>query len=136
MVLDAESSAIKYKVNRYVLDFGVQHFVHPVTSKMLSLTNEGGVPFNFELDLSDVKRKSSLQIDPMTAHILSNEKQKYKVTVLAGIPDKFVEHFKLQVLSKSFPIACLFSTPYNSRSWTMIRHQTQDTQSLCCSSLP
>ncbi|CAM6101477.1 unnamed protein product [Calypogeia fissa] len=97
VVLDAESSAIKYTVNRYILDFGVQHFLHPVTSRMLSLTNESGVPFNFELDLSDVKRKGMLYIDPMIGRILSTEKQKFKVTAHARIPTKFVEHFKLQV---------------------------------------
>jgi hypothetical protein len=107
VVLDAESCAIKYKVNRQLLDFGVQHFNYPVTSRMLSLTNETGVPFNFELDLSDVKRKGMVQVDPMTGNVPSHEKQKFKVTVLPGIPVTFVEHFKLQV---STPPLCPYLT--------------------------
>jgi hypothetical protein len=97
VVLDAKSCAIRYKVNRHILDFGVQHFNYPVTSRMLALTNETSVPFNFELDLSDVKRKGMVQVDPMIGNVSSNEKQKFKVTVLPGIPVTFVEHFKLQV---------------------------------------
>lgn len=80
-----------------LLNFGVQAFNHPVTSRMLSLTNTGLVPISFELDLSSIKRKQSLQIEPKSGSLKGGEKQKFSLTMMAGVPDRFEEHFNITV---------------------------------------
>ncbi|BFI31149.1 hydrocephalus-inducing protein [Marchantia polymorpha subsp. ruderalis] len=97
VVLEAESSSIKYVLNKMLLNFGVQAFNHPVTSRMLSLTNTGLVPISFELDLSSIKRKQSLQIEPKSGSLKGGEKQKFSLTMMAGVPDRFEEHFNITV---------------------------------------
>lgn len=96
LVLEAESSLIKYTLDRTSIDFGAQPFGRAI-DREFTLHNSGRVPVDFKLDLSGVNKASHLHVGPVKGHVAAGERQRFLVRFVPPVPDKFVERFTVEV---------------------------------------
>jgi hydrocephalus-inducing protein len=96
LALEAESSLIKYALDRTSIDFGAQPFGRAI-DRDFTLHNSGRVPVDFKLDLSGVNKASHLQVGPLKGHVAAGERQRFLVRFVPTVPDKFVERFTIEV---------------------------------------
>lgn len=91
MTLEAESSVIKYSINRLIMDVGMKAYNHTSLVNNLMLRNIGKIHFDFELDVTPVVRPKAVRISPVIGHLRGSTRQRFNIRV--------------------FPCECLCLTP-------------------------
>lgn len=94
--LTAESSAVAYRIDRTLLDFGLQLYDR-VEEKEVVLTNVGRVALSFSVHKTMLSRPNVIEVLPPRGTVIAGDKQKLIVRLLPGLPTKLREIFFLQV---------------------------------------
>lgn len=82
MTLEAESSVIKYSINRLIVDVGMKAYNHTSLANNLMLRNIGKIHFDFELDLTPIVRRKSVRISPVIGHLRGSTRQRFNIRVI------------------------------------------------------
>ena len=81
MTLEAESSVIKYSINRLIMDVGMKAYNHTSLVNNLMLRNIGKIHFDFELDVTPVVRPKAVRISPVIGHLRGSTRQRFNIRV-------------------------------------------------------
>jgi P pilus assembly chaperone PapD len=92
----AEASAISYKLDRTMLDFGLQSY-DAVEEKEVIISNTGRVDLNYQVRLTELSRLNVVEVVPMEGRIAPDAKQRLTVRLLPGLPQKINEVILLQL---------------------------------------
>jgi hypothetical protein len=93
----ADSSTILHRIDAQFIDFGKVPYDVQDEAKEFNILNPGRVPFDFRIRLDDLSRPNVLSVVPMQGRIYAGEKQKVTATFRPGIPDRVMEHVKIDI---------------------------------------
>ena len=92
----AESSAIVYRLDKTLIDFGLQQYDRFEDTEMY-VFNTGKVPVTFSVLLASLSRSNVLEVLPGSGRIAAGDKQRIAIRLLPGMPTKLREAFHIQV---------------------------------------
>ena len=96
VALNAESSSVKFSLDRSTIDCGKTTFNKTVT-KELVLSNNGRVAFDWAINLRTLSRSGVVDVSPGMGHLEAAEKARLTVRITPGIPDTIEERFFVEV---------------------------------------
>ena len=115
-----------YKISSKTLDYGVLPF-NDWETKDFYLENTGKVTFEFKVNMSTLKRKGLVEVNPSSGIIKGFEKQKIHVRMCPGYPDIVDEHFFLEIAHfEPEKITLKASAIYPALVLDLARHENPD----------
>lgn len=94
--VSAESSHIRYTVDKHLVDIGRQQY-NRASEQEVVINNTGRVPFNYVVNLSKLSRPSIVSASPAQGTIGPGHRDAIRLRVTPGIPDRIAEEIVLEI---------------------------------------
>eukprot|EP01083_Nonionella_stella_P070445 188492_1 len=111
--LTGSTNEMAYEISTTSIDFGTNCMGQTVSGEVI-ISNTSGVPFEFNINTSALKKSQFIQINPLQGVVSGSSKQKISIKCTPLLPIQYKEEFEIQIAYFTAQTICISLDAYCS----------------------